>query len=130
MECSCGDGGALGGVFTGDVDHVRRARLVEVRKATSGVGHRYLLTTVIGWTYGRSSAGCGNATSPNGESAPVRSVASSLTAGSSSPSSSGQPGSTYRFFSDLFSATCILWQAPRAVATPAFTLVSNDRNYS
>ena len=78
-----GDGGALGGVLAGDVDHVRRARLVEVRErpgSPRGLGHRYLLTTVTGWTYGSSSAGSGNVSSPNGDSAPVRSVASSLTA--------------------------------------------------
>src|SRR3954462_10833094 len=74
------NGRALGGVLAGHVDHVRRARLVEVRKLGRAVGHRYLLTTVTGWTLGRSSAGCGNVSSPKGDSAPVRSVASSLTA--------------------------------------------------
>ena len=78
-----GDRGALGGVLAGDVDHVRRARLVEVRqpgRPGSGSGHRYLLTTVTGCVYGSSSAGSGNVESPNGDSAPVRSAASSLTA--------------------------------------------------
>ena len=40
----------------------------------------YLLMTVTGWVYGSSSAGSGNVSSPNGESAPVRSAANSLIA--------------------------------------------------
>src|SRR4051794_29224415 len=79
LDGSCGDGGALGGALLGHVDHVRRTRLVEMRKPIGPRSHRYLLTTVIGWTYGSSSAGCGKVSSPKGDSAPVRSVASSLT---------------------------------------------------
>ncbi len=73
------DGGAFGGVLTGHVDHVRRARFVQVRKPVlARSSHRYLLTMVTGCVYGISSAGSGNANSPNGDSAPVRSAASSL----------------------------------------------------
>src|ERR1700692_4417800 len=43
----------------------------------------YLLTTVIGWVYGRSSAGTGKAMSPNGDNAPVRSAGSPLVGGGS-----------------------------------------------
>ena len=77
------DGGAFGGVLAGHVDHVRRPRFVQVRepvRGRDGSGHRYLLTTVTGCVYGRSSAGSGNVRSPKGDSAPVRSAASSLTA--------------------------------------------------
>src|SRR6478735_7300495 len=82
------DGGASGGVLGGDVDHVCRAGLVQVRErrpvrarrsCLGRFGH-YLLTTVIGCTYGTSSTGSGNVRSPNGDSAPVRSAASSLIA--------------------------------------------------
>lgn len=74
---------------------------------------------------GNCSAGSGNVTSPNGESAPVRSVASSLTTWSSG-SVEGQPGSTYRFF--LSSATKTLWQADSRLARAggSFTLVSDE----
>ncbi|AFM19135.1 hypothetical protein Mycch_4426 [Mycolicibacterium chubuense NBB4] len=76
---------------------------------------------------GSSSAGSGKVTSPNGERAPVRSAASSLTAWSSA-SVVGQPGSTYRFF--LSSATGTLWQADRALASSGgcFTLVTMSAN--
>ena len=78
-----GDGGAFGGVLVGDVDHVRRAATRRGARAAGEpgpLGHRYLLTTVTGCMYGSSSAGSGNVSSPNGDSAPVRSAASSLTA--------------------------------------------------
>jgi hypothetical protein len=76
-----GDGDALCGVLPGHVDHVRRAGLIQVRKPVPArFGHRYLLTTVTAWTYGISSAGSGNVSSPKGDDAPVRSDASSLTA--------------------------------------------------
>ena len=78
--------------------------------------------TVEDWTNGSSSAGSGNVMSPNGDSAPARSAASSLT-GWSSVSLVGHPGSTYRFF--LSSATDTLWQADRRLASvgACFTLV-------
>jgi len=84
--------------------------------------------TVTAWMKGSSSAGSGNATSPNGESAPVRSVASSLTAWSST-SVVGQPGSMYFFFCCSSSATFTLWQADRRLARAGrcFTLVSDEQ---
>ena len=60
------DGGALGGVLGGHVDHVRRPRVVEVRQSIGAGRHGYLLMTVTGCVYGRSSAGSGNVRSPNG----------------------------------------------------------------
>ena len=78
VECACRDGGALGGGLFGDVDHVRRPRSSRCDSGPGPIGMSpqrqssaaYLLTTVTGWTYGSSSAGSGNTTSPNGDKRP------------------------------------------------------------